>query len=74
MDIAWLSGGLYVAASCADGRVRIVDPDTVEVIDDFPGIDGWAYALAAHPTDGSIVVGGSDGQIRRLLLELKAPE
>ena len=34
----------------------------------LPAIEGWAYAIAVHPSDGSLVVGGSDGQLRRVIV------
>jgi WD40 repeat protein len=66
LDIAWLSDGSRIVASCVDGRIRVVDADEVKVTQTLLAIEGWAYALAIHPTDGSIAVGGSDGQIRRI--------
>lgn len=67
LDIAWLNDGSRIVVACRDGHVRVVDPDTVEVTQDLPAIDGWAYSLAVHPTDGSVVVGGVNGQVRRVL-------
>lgn len=66
LDIAWLDAG-KVAAACRDGRLRIVSADTVEVIQDLPAVTEWAYSLAVHPTDGSVVVGGQNGEIRRVV-------
>ena len=44
------------------------DGDNVTVTQDRAAIEGWAYSLAVHPTDGSIVVGGAEGQVRRITL------
>lgn len=68
LDIAWLSDGSRIVASCVDGRVRVVDPDEVKVTQTLHAINGWAYALAVHSLDGSIAVGGSDGQLLRVIL------
>ena len=67
LDIAWLSDGSRIVASCVDGRIRVVDPDEVKVTQTLDAIDGWAYAVAIHPTDGSILVGGSNGQLSRVM-------
>ena len=34
----------------------------------FPraAMDGWAYAIAIHPSDDSLIVGGVDGQLRKI--------
>lgn len=69
LNVAWLNNGTRIVAACTDGAIRIVDPDSVEVTDKIHAIDGWAYALAVHPTDGSVVVGGPNAQIRRIVPE-----
>ncbi len=66
LDAAWLPDGSRLAVSNTDGRVRLINPDTVNVTDDLPALDGWAYALAVHPTEGHLLVGGRDGQLRRI--------
>ena len=42
LDIAWLSDGSRIVASCVDGRIRVVDPDEVKVTKTIQSIDGWA--------------------------------
>ena len=69
LDTAWLSDGSKVVAVCTDGAVRLVDPDSVEVTDEIHALNGWAYSLAVHPTDSSIVIGGPNAQIRRIMLK-----
>lgn len=67
LNVAWLNNGSRIAAACADGAIHLVDPDSVEVTGEIHALKGWAYALAVHPTDGSVVVGGSNAQIRRIV-------
>lgn len=67
LAIAWLNDGNHLAAACTDGQVRIVDADNVRLVRTIPGVRGWAYSLAVHPSDGSLLVGGSDGQLLRLI-------
>ena len=68
LNIAWLANRSQIVASCVDGSIRVIDADEVKIIKSMPAIRGWAYALAVHPTDGSIVIAGSDGQIQRIEL------
>ena len=68
LNVVWLNDGSKVVASCIDGSVRMIDPDSVEITDEIIGIDGWGYSLDIHPTDSSIVIGGENGQIKRVLL------
>ncbi len=72
LAVAWLPDGSQVAVAAADGHVRLIDPDTVEIIQDIPAVDGWAYSLSVHPTDGSLLVGGRNGQLKRIIP--KAPK
>jgi WD40 repeat protein len=62
----WLPDGSRIVVSCTDGHVRLINPETAEVTQDIQAVDGWAYSLAVHSTDGTILVGGSNGQLRRI--------
>lgn len=68
LNIAWANDGARILAACSDGHVRVIDPVDLAVTEDLPAIDGWAYAIAVHPSDGSFAVGGTNGQIRRIEL------
>lgn len=68
LSLAWSSDGRKLAVSCGDGSVRLLDPETAEMVADYSAVNGWAYALAVHPTDGSLVVGGQNGQLQRVLV------
>ncbi len=63
LSIKWMPSGDRIVAACTDGRLYLIDPDTVEIVDSAPAINGWAYCLAIHPTSNEIVVAGSGGQI-----------
>lgn len=67
LDVAWFNDGSRIVAVCTDGAVRFVDPDSVKVTGEIHALNGWAYSLAVHPTDGSIVVGGTNAQVRRIV-------
>ena len=67
LDTAWLNDGSKVVAVCTDGAVRFVDPDSVEVTSEIHALKGWAYSLAVHPTDGSVIIGGQNAQVRRII-------
>jgi WD40 repeat protein len=65
--VAWTTDGASIVVACKDGALRVIDPETVEVRQTIPAIDGVAYPLAVAP-DGSVLVGGRDGQLRRVTL------
>ena len=69
LDLAWISP-THIVASCVDGHLRIVDMEEVKVIQDHPVIDGWGYSVAVHPSGESVVVGGGDGQLRKVDVNL----
>jgi WD40 repeat protein len=66
LAIAWTPGGELLAAACLDGRLRLIDPDTVEIVHDAPALDGWAYTLAIHPDGKHVFVGGAAGKMKSL--------
>ena len=65
--VAWTPDGQSLLAACKDGKLRVIDPDTVEVRETLAAVDGVAHSLAVAP-DSSILVGGQHGQLRRLAL------
>ncbi|MDE0086369.1 MAG: hypothetical protein OXU23_11685 [Candidatus Poribacteria bacterium] len=67
LSVAWLNDGSKIAAACNNGRIYIIDPDSVEVTTEISALEGWAYSLSVHPTDGSIVIGGQNGQIKQVI-------
>jgi WD40 repeat protein len=74
LNIAWIDGN-RLAASCVDGSVQLVNANEVKVINTFPAIKGWAYAIAVHPKYDGIVVAGADGQIRKIaVISAKKPD
>jgi WD40 repeat protein len=64
LDAAWSPDGAALYVSCRDGHLRRIDPDTVEVLEDRPVLDGWAYTLAVHPEGRQILVGGQGGNLK----------
>ncbi len=73
LDIDWLPDGSQIIAVCDDGVVRWIDPDTIEVTQETAALEGWIYSLRSHPTDGGLLIGGGNGQLRRLVPESAKP-
>jgi WD40 repeat protein len=67
LAVTWLTDGSLIAVATTDGDVRLIDPDTVEVLETIPAVRGWAYSLAVHPSDNSLLVGGRNGQLKRII-------
>ena len=66
ISATWLPDNKHLAVGTTDGHVRVIDPATLQIQHDTRAIDGWPYCLVAHPTDGSLLVGGSHGQVKRV--------
>src|SRR5262249_2187675 len=73
LAVAWAADGGAILGACKDGRLRVIDPATVEVLENLPALDGVAYSLAVAP-DGSVLVGGQNGQLRRVVLKRARPD
>jgi WD40 repeat protein len=64
LAVAWSRDGKTLAAACADGRLRVLDGETLESIAEQPAIDGRAYSIAAPRKESSFVVGGAKGALK----------
>ena len=54
-------------AGCRDGKARLIDPQTVTVLQTFDIATGWLYAIDVDPTDDHrVVIGGPRGLIETL--------
>jgi len=67
--LAWTPSGSHVLAACEDGRLRAIDPQTIEVVELAPGLEGFAYAVAALPDGSSAILAGAAGQLRIVPLD-----
>jgi WD40 repeat protein len=63
LSLAWTADGAQLAVSCTDGHVRVIDPETVEIVSDHALIDGWAYELARARSGRNLAVGGTGGRV-----------
>jgi WD40 repeat protein len=65
-SIAWSRDGERLAVGGADGKLRIINPNNVEIEQTFDAIDGWIFEIASA-SDGSFAVGGTAGVIKRVI-------
>lgn len=65
-SIAWSRDGERLAVGCSDGKLRIINPNTVEIEQTLDGIEGWIYEVTAAG-DGSFAVAGAGGSIARVI-------
>lgn len=72
LSLAWLPGGRAIAVACIDGRIRLIDPDTLDVLADVPGQVGRPWCLNATE-DGGLVVGGQHGLLSNIDVKEFAP-
>ena len=72
LAIVWLPTGSRFAVACEDGHIRLIDPDSLEIQHNIRAVEGWAYSIAFHPTDGSLLVAGQQGQLNRVVLPVTA--
>jgi WD40 repeat protein len=62
LDVEWSADGTHVLVACRDGRLRVMDWETL-VVQEQPGIEGWAYAVAATPDPQRVLLGGTAGKL-----------
>lgn len=68
LAVAWSRDGGRIFTACKDGRLRVLDPDTMDVTDTLTGIEGVAYCLAAA-ADDHVLIGGQGGQVKRVAVK-----
>ncbi len=57
--VAWSADGDRLLVACNDGKLRVLDFDTLDVVTEKKGLDGRAHALARHPkADRAVLLGG----------------
>lgn len=59
----------HVAVACSDGSVRKIHSQTLTQLKSSEVLDGWAYGLAVHPEDGTLIVAGEAGMVRKVTFE-----
>ena len=67
LAIAWV-GDETMVASCRDGKVRVINTFNLSIEQERSAVTKLGYAHALHPTDGSVAVGGVNGEIRRVIV------
>jgi WD40 repeat protein len=67
LSIAWI-GEETIVASCRDGKLRVINTFTLRIERELAAVAKLGYSLALHPTDGSVAVGGLNGEIRRIIV------
>lgn len=68
LAVEWTAKGARLIVVCDDGHLRVVDPDSIEVVQDIAAVKGWAYSVAIGPREGEVAVGGERGQLVRVNL------
>ena len=58
--------GAALLAACADGHLRTIDPDAVQVTRDIAVTDAWLHTVTAEPDGGSAFVGGTSGVVQAI--------
>lgn len=69
LTIRWLPSGDYVAVACADGRVRVIDWQTLRIVLEEQVSEGWLTALAISPAGTHAVIGNERGELHAVKLD-----
>lgn len=67
--VRWLPSGDEVAVACVDGRVRIIDWQTLQVVFEKRISEGWLPSLAVPPVGTHAVIGDERGELHAVSLD-----
>jgi WD40 repeat protein len=59
--VAWSAKGDRLFVGCSDGRIRIVDAESTEVVGELPGLQGRIHELVVDSQRNLILVSGEGG-------------
>lgn len=62
--VVWSNDGRRLLVGCNDGRLRVLDPETAEIVAEQIGTATRIYAVALCPTSDDILLAGESGEIR----------
>jgi len=60
-SLGWSSDATKIYVGCNDGRVRIIDTESMEIEAEIDGLVGRIHELVVHSTEGYIVTAGEKG-------------
>jgi WD40 repeat protein len=69
--VAWTTDGSAILVGCVDGKVRALDPDTVQGIGEKQVFPGWVYSIAVSSSGKDMLIAGEGGQLTRTALPLQ---
>lgn len=71
--VAWSASGSHILAACEDGKLRAIEPTTLDVIEFAQKLDGWAHSLTVLPNGSAAILAGERGQLRLVPLDAIKP-
>lgn len=63
--LAWTPDGTTLIAGCHDGRLRVVQADTLHITEHAATANTWITAIAVHPLESTALVGDGNGNLTK---------
>lgn len=71
--VAWTTQRDRLVVGCNDGRIRVLDGETAELLADSAGLDGWIHELIVDSSSQRLLIAGQSG-CRSMPLEVARTE
>lgn len=69
LAVRWLPSGDHAAVACTDGKIRVIDWQTLRIVLEKKVSDGWLTSLAISPAGTHAIIGDERGELHAVSLD-----
>lgn len=71
LSVAWTRDGERLIAGGTDGKIHVIDPDSLDIVQTGTVSRGWLFTLAVPQKSSAVLVGGENGALHRVEIGAK---
>lgn len=71
LSVAWTRDGARLIVGGTDGKIYVIDPDSLDIVQTSAVSRGWLFTLAVPKKSSAVLVGGENGALHRIEIDAK---